>query len=101
MIWTASLQMPLERGVRRLPVDMLFFEFLVHAWDFAIATGRHVVVSEPVSEYVLGVARKVIGPARNCVGFAEPVAVGSLAPVLDRLIACTGRRPTGISAATN
>ncbi|SON58938.1 hypothetical protein MSIMFI_00419 [Mycobacterium simulans] len=85
-----------------MPVGILCLEFLVHAWDFAIATGRQVVVSEPVSEYVLGVAGKVITPAaRSYAGFAEPVAVGSFAPVLDRLIAFTGRGPTGISAATN
>jgi uncharacterized protein (TIGR03086 family) len=82
-----------------MPVGILSLEFLVHAWDFAIATGRQVVVSEPVSDYVLEVAGKVITPAaRNYAGFAEPVAIGSCAPVLDRLIACTGRRPTAIHA---
>lgn len=77
-----------------VPVGILSLEFLVHAWDFAIATGRQVVVSEPVTEYVLGVAGKVITPeARNSAGFAAPAAIGSFAPVLDRLIAFTGRQP--------
>ncbi|BBX98284.1 hypothetical protein MLAC_35780 [Mycobacterium lacus] len=85
-----------------VPVGILSLEFLVHAWDFAIATGRQVVVSEPVSEYVLGVAGRVITPAaRNNTGFAEPTAVGSFAPVLDRLIAFTGRRPTAAHASAN
>lgn len=53
------------------------------------------IASEPVSEYVLAVAGKVITPAtRNSAGFAAPPAVGSFAPVLDRLIAFTGRQPT-------
>ncbi len=84
-----------------VPVSILSLEFLVHAWDFAIATGRRVVVSEAVSEYVLGVAGKVITPAaRNYAGFAAPAAIGSFAPVLDRLIAFTGRRP-GIPASAD
>jgi hypothetical protein len=51
-----------------------------------------VVVSEPLSEYVLGVAGKVITPeARGYAGFADPVATG---PMPDpRLIAFTGRQP--------
>lgn len=78
-----------------VPVGILCLEFLVHAWDFAIATGSQVIASEPVSEYVLAVAGKVITPAtRNSAGFAAPAAVGSFAPVLDRLIAFTGRQPT-------
>ena len=69
-------------------------EFLVHAWDFARASGREVVVSEPLSEYVLGVAGKVITPeARGYAGFADPVATGPDAGILDRLIAFTGRQP--------
>lgn len=85
-----------------MPVAILSLEFLVHAWDFAIATSRQVVVSEPVSDYVLDVAGKVITPsARNYAGFAEPVAIGSFAPVLDRLIAFTGRRPTAVHASAN
>jgi hypothetical protein len=56
-----------------------------------MATGR--VVLEPVSDYVLGIAGKVITPeARGYPGFAEPVAAGPDARVLDRLIAFTGRQ---------
>jgi hypothetical protein len=61
-----------------------------------------VVVSEPVSEYVLSVAGKVITPAaRGYAGFAEPVAAGADAAILDRLIAFTGRRPAAIHACAN
>jgi uncharacterized protein (TIGR03086 family) len=77
-----------------MPIGILSLEFLVHAWDFAIATGREVIVSEPVSEYVLGIAGKVITPdARGYAGFDEPVATDPDARVLDRLIAFTGRQP--------
>ena len=76
-----------------MPVGVLSLEFLVHAWDFAMATGRQVVVSEPVSEFVLAIAGKVITPeARGYAGFADPVATAADAGVLDRLIAFTGRQ---------
>jgi uncharacterized protein (TIGR03086 family) len=77
-----------------MPIGVLSLEFLVHAWDFARATGREVVVSEPVSDYVLRIAGKVITPeARGYAGFAEPIAADPDARVLDRLIAFTGRQP--------
>ncbi len=78
----------------RLRRCILCLEFLVHAWDFAIATDRQVVVSEELSQFVLGLAVKIITPAsRSSGGFAAPVAAEALAPVLDRLIAFTGRDP--------
>jgi uncharacterized protein (TIGR03086 family) len=77
-----------------MPVGVLSLEFLVHAWDFARATGREVVVSEPVSDYVLGIAGKVITPeARGYAGFSEAIPTDPDARVLDRLIAFTGRQP--------
>ena len=77
-----------------MPIGILSLEFLVHAWDFAMATGRDVVVSEPVSDYVLAIAGKVITrEARGYAGFDEAVTTGPDARVLDRLIAFTGRQP--------
>ncbi|QUR69571.1 TIGR03086 family metal-binding protein [Mycobacterium spongiae] len=76
-----------------VPISILSLEFLVHAWDFAHSAGRQVVVSDPVADFVLGVARQFITPeARSGVGFAEPVAIGDDAGVLDQLIAFTGRQ---------
>jgi len=90
-----TVELNSQQAPAAVPVGILCLEFLVHAWDFAIATGREVVVSKPVSEFVLAVAGKVItAAARNHAGFAEPTAIGAFAPVLDRLIAFTGRQPT-------
>jgi hypothetical protein len=76
-----------------MQVSVLSLEFLVHAWDFAKATRREVVVSEPVSKYVLG-AGKVITPEARCyAGFADPVETTPDVGALDRLIAFTGRQP--------
>jgi uncharacterized protein (TIGR03086 family) len=70
-------------------------EFLVHAWDFAQATGQQVVVSDEVAQHVLGVARQIITPeARGGGSFAGPVEAGPDAGLLDRLIAFTGRTNT-------
>ena len=71
-----------------------FLEFLFHAWDFARATGREVVAFEPLSDYALGVAGKIITPeACGYAVFADPVATGPDAGILDRLIASTGCQP--------
>ena len=83
-------------------VDILSLEFLVHAWDFATATDRQVAVSEPVAEYVLAAAGRIITPeARGFAGFADPVDVPPGAGALDRLIAFTGRQPATHPAVTD
>ena len=43
-------------------LGILSIEFLVHAWDFAQATGQQVAVSDEVAQHVLGVARQIITP---------------------------------------
>jgi uncharacterized protein (TIGR03086 family) len=85
-----------------LPVNILSLEFLVHAWDFARATGRDVVVSEPVADYALQLAGKVITPeSRGFAGFADSVETAADAAVLDRLIAFTGRQPAVVQTSAN
>jgi len=74
---------------------ILSLEFLVHAWDYAKATGRDVKASDELSDYVLGLAKTIITPAgRTSVGFEDPVDVAIDARALDRLIAYTGRQPS-------
>lgn len=75
---------------------VLSLEFLVHAWDYARATGRNVDVADSVTEYVWGLAKKIITPqGRSTVGFADPVAAPDGSSVFDQLIAFTGRDPGG------
>jgi uncharacterized protein (TIGR03086 family) len=77
-----------------LVLGILSIEFLVHAWDFAQATGQRVSVSDALGQHVLGVAGQVIRPElRAVVGFADPVETGPDAGYLERLIAFTGRTP--------
>jgi uncharacterized protein (TIGR03086 family) len=100
----------LDGLVKAGPVDMpaalvlgiLSIEFLVHAWDFARATGQQVSVSDALGGHVLGVAGQVIRPElRAMVGFADPVEAGPDAGYLERLIAFTGRDPSIPSSAAS
>jgi uncharacterized protein (TIGR03086 family) len=83
-------------GSNDMPASMaagiLSLELLIHAWDFAVATGRQVTVSDEVVGYVLGLAEQVISPqAREGGSFAAAVEVGPDAHLLERLIAFSGR----------
>jgi uncharacterized protein (TIGR03086 family) len=84
-------------GPQEMPAEyalgILSIEFLVHAWDFARATGQQVTVSDELTEHVLGIAHTIITPEVRGGGssFAEAVPVDPGAHVLDRLIAYTGR----------
>jgi len=74
-------------------LGIVSIEFLVHAWDFAQATGQQVVVSDALAEHVLQLAHKIITPEARGGGssFADEVPVDPDAQVMDRLIAFTGR----------
>jgi uncharacterized protein (TIGR03086 family) len=78
----------------KVMAGILSLEFLVHAWDYAQATGQDVQPPEEVADFVLRLARQIITPeGRTDVGFDDPVDVPDSAPVFDQLIAFTGRAP--------
>jgi uncharacterized protein (TIGR03086 family) len=79
----------------KMMASILSLEFLVHAWDYAKATGREVTAPDSLSDYVLGLAKTIITPAgRTDVGFDDPIDVAADSGALDRLVAYTGRRPS-------
>jgi uncharacterized protein (TIGR03086 family) len=79
----------------KVMAGVLTLEFLVHAWDYAKATGREVTAPDALSDYVMGLAKTIITPqGRSNVGFDDPIDVAADARALDRLIAYTGRRPS-------
>jgi len=85
----ASNELPATFGA-----GVLTLEFLVHGWDYAAATGHPLNVAEPLAEYTLGLAKKLITPqGRATAGFDDRVAVPDDASALDQLIAFTGRDP--------
>ncbi|OBH24809.1 TIGR03086 family protein [Mycobacterium sp. E342] len=69
-------------------------EFLVHAWDYAAAVDHELNAPQPLSEYVLGLARTIIRPEiRAGAGFDDPVELPDDAGALEHLVAFTGRNP--------
>lgn len=80
----------------RVMAGVMSLEFLVHAWDYASAVGGEVHAPDSLSDYVMGLAQKVITPeGRSTAGFDDPVDVAADAGALDRLVAYTGRKPNG------
>ncbi|GAA3434991.1 TIGR03086 family metal-binding protein [Kutzneria kofuensis] len=71
---------------------ILSVEFLVHGWDFAVATGVDFKADDKLSAYVLDLARGLITPqVRDGEQFAAEVPVGPDVNTLERLVAFTGR----------
>jgi uncharacterized protein (TIGR03086 family) len=97
--WRArGLEGTVPSGESEIPATtaagILSVEFLVHGWDFAMATDQQFPVSDEVAEYVLELARRFISPSSRAGGdFADEVTVGPGADALERLIAFTGRKP--------
>jgi uncharacterized protein (TIGR03086 family) len=93
-----GLQGTVKLGANEAPAKVfagvLAIEFLVHAWDYSMATGYDVDAADSLVEYVLELAQRIITPqGRSNVGFDDPVDVPADASPLDRLIAFTGRHP--------
>ena len=91
-----GLEGTIDLGFAELPATIvagiLNIEFLVHAWDLAVATGQQIAVAPELSDYVLELARTTISPQVRANGsFSEAKAIGESAASLDRLIAFTGR----------
>jgi uncharacterized protein (TIGR03086 family) len=75
-----------------VPAGILAIEFLVHAWDFAQATGQDVVAGDALVDFVYEFARQIVRPEmRDGDRFAAEVEVGPEASHLEQLMAFTGR----------
>lgn len=91
-----GLEGTVQAGAQELPAtvaaSILSLEFLIHAWDFASATGQKVAVSDEVATYLLGLAEQIVSPElRATAGFEPALAISDESPVLDRLLAFSGR----------
>jgi uncharacterized protein (TIGR03086 family) len=91
-----GLEGTVQAGPQELPAtiaaSILSVEFLVHAWDFASATGQKVGVSDEVATYVLDLAEQIVTPElRERAGFDPAIPISGDAPALDRLVAFSGR----------
>ncbi|MGA4840331.1 TIGR03086 family metal-binding protein [Streptomyces sp. G45] len=75
---------------------MALLDLTVHAWDLARATGQEYPVDAgllPVVEALRATVAELAPMARSRGVFGAPVPVAADAPVLDRLLAETGRDP--------
>jgi uncharacterized protein (TIGR03086 family) len=73
--------------------SILSLEFLLHAWDFARASGQRLQVSDEVVAYVQTLADPIIPPGRARGAFADEVTPPADATPLQRLVAFSGRTP--------
>ena len=72
---------------------LLLAEIVLHAWDLAAATGQSYTVGDKAAEAALTAVAANAELFRQYEGFAEPVPVAADAPVLDRVLALSGRDP--------
>lgn len=91
-----GLEGTVKAGDNEMPAtfaaSILFLELLIHAWDLASATDQKPEVADELGTYGLERAHEVISPSLRAGGsFADPVEIHAEAPVLDRLVAFSGR----------
>lgn len=70
-------------------------ELLLHAWDYAQATGAVITVSDELVAYVTGLAEKLVPGARGR-AFGDEVVAPVDADALTRLAAYSGRTPLAL-----
>jgi len=90
---------PLKLGDAAMPgemaLGMILWEYQVHGWDLARATGQPWNPSAAAAEESLGFAPAMLTPDYQGAGkpFADAVAVPEDAPPLERLLGLSGRHP--------
>lgn len=71
------------------------FDTTILSWDVAVATAQVVAVGDEQAAYVLRVARALVPTVRasNPARYREPRLLGEDLPLVDRMVAATGRDP--------
>jgi uncharacterized protein (TIGR03086 family) len=94
-----AAERPLRLGESAMPgglaLDMILWEYQVHGWDLAVATGQSWAPPSEATEESLAFAPGMLTEDYQGEGkaFGPPVAVPADAPALDRLIGLSGRDP--------
>jgi len=90
---------PLKLGGSAMPgelaLGMILWEYQMHGWDLARATGQPWSPPQAAAEESLAFAPGMLGPGYQGDGkaFANPVPVPADAPAFDRLLGLSGRDP--------
>jgi len=94
-----AAERPLRLGESAMPGDlalgMILWEYQVHGWDLAVATGQPWTPPAQAAEASLDFAPSMLTKDYQGEGktFGPPVDVDAHAPALDRLIGLSGRDP--------
>jgi uncharacterized protein (TIGR03086 family) len=78
---------------------LMIAELVLHGWDLAAATGQVYAVSDRAAEAALRAVEANAELFRQYKGFADPVPTAAGAPVLDRVLALSGRDPAWTTSA--
>src|ERR1700684_1402439 len=70
---------------------LMIAELVLHGWDLAAATGQEYAVSDRAAEAALRAVEANAEMYRQYKGFADPVQAAADAPILDRVLALSGR----------
>lgn len=79
--------------------SMMTAEFVVHAWDVAVATGQHLDVPPALAEAALAATRGIAQMGRDGGWYGPEVPVGPGAGPLERALGESGRDPGWVSPA--
>jgi uncharacterized protein (TIGR03086 family) len=90
---------PMHLGESAMPgelaLGMILWEYQMHGWDLARATGQPWSPPEAAAQESLGFAPNMLSPEYQGEGkaFAPAVSVPGTAPAFDRLLGLSGRDP--------
>jgi uncharacterized protein (TIGR03086 family) len=90
-----TLTMPWGQMPATLGAQLVVGDHLIHTWDLSRALGRTYVMDEELANATLGMMERILTPELRAAGagFGAAVPCPEDAPVQDRLLALSGRRP--------
>jgi uncharacterized protein (TIGR03086 family) len=85
---------PIGEMPGRMAADIAIFEVTTHTWDLARATGQSTDLDPEVVGISYRIARTMVSDAQRATGrFGPMVVVADARPMIDQLVAFTGRTP--------